>query len=200
MLETIATVAKEAGAVKSTLQEALLNPLKECAETTLTESPIINLMDTIENTSLECLKAQNEQLLCRNGHLEGKFHPENGVPFERKIVETNDGKIIEGVFPDFKEHKIYEVKLPENLLQETDSNQFNYCNEKLKESFDKGTLNIEKLTDRQIEQIKNGDKPDGFTWHHNEVKGKMELVDTKIHSGTGHLGGKSIWGGGSEAR
>lgn len=37
-------------------------------------------------------------------------------------------------------------------------------------------------------------KPDGLTWHHNEQKGVMELVDDSIHSKTGHTGGNTIWG------
>ena len=48
--------------------------------------------------------------------------------------------------------------------------------------------------------IEDGYTPDGYTWHHNEEKGKMQLVDTDIHSQTRHTGGRNIWGGGTENR
>ena len=60
---------------------------------------------------------------------------------------------------------------------------------------------LEKQFDEeQLEQIENGDTPDGYTWHHNEETGRMQLVDSEIHAKTGHTGGRSIWGGGSENR
>lgn len=45
-----------------------------------------------------------------------------------------------------------------------------------------------------------GDTPDGYTWHHDAEAGKMQLVDTETHQKTGHTGGRSIWGGGTESR
>lgn len=35
--------------------------------------------------------------------------------------------------------------------------------------------------------------PKGYTWHHHQSKGKMQLVETKIHSKTGHTGGFHLW-------
>ncbi|MGC9342799.1 MAG: HNH endonuclease, partial [Bacteroidales bacterium] len=57
-----------------------------------------------------------------------------------------------------------------------------------------------KFTKEQLEQIKNGETPDGYTWHHNETSGKMELVRTDVHQANRHTGGKAIWGGGNENR
>ncbi|MEM6738244.1 MAG: HNH endonuclease, partial [Bacteroidota bacterium] len=36
--------------------------------------------------------------------------------------------------------------------------------------------------------------PKGFTWHHHQTTGRMQLVNSKIHSQTGHTGGFSLWG------
>jgi hypothetical protein len=33
--------------------------------------------------------------------------------------------------------------------------------------------------------------PRGYTWHHHETEGRMQLVKRKIHSKTGHTGGFS---------
>jgi hypothetical protein len=57
-----------------------------------------------------------------------------------------------------------------------------------------------QFTEEQLEQIMNGDTPDGYTWHHNEETGKMQLVKSETHARTGHTGGRAIWGGGSESR
>ena len=34
--------------------------------------------------------------------------------------------------------------------------------------------------------------PDGFTWHHHQDKGLMQLIDSWVHSKTGHTGGFSL--------
>ena len=39
--------------------------------------------------------------------------------------------------------------------------------------------------------------PVGYTWHHNEAFGVMQLVDSAVHAATGHTGGFAIWGAAS---
>ncbi len=185
-------------AVVTVGKETISETLKEGAEAAVKETPVQSMMSTIENNSLETLKAQN--IVTINMRFEGLIHAESQVPYLRKSVLDANDKQINGVFPDFKHYRQFEVKLPDNLLQESDKNQFDYCNQKLKESYDKGNIDTDKYTERQIDQIKNGDKPEGFTWHHNESKGRMELVPTSIHESARHTGGKCIWGGGKEAR
>jgi len=34
--------------------------------------------------------------------------------------------------------------------------------------------------------------PKGYTWHHHETDGRMQLVESKVHSKTGHTGGFSL--------
>ena len=90
--------------------------------------------------------------------------------------------------------------MPEDLYEACDRDQFKHCNERLKEAYENGELDDAPFDERQREQIANGDKPQGYTWHHNEELGKMELIDTETHDKTGHTGGKVIWGGGQDAR
>jgi hypothetical protein len=137
-------------------------------------------------------------LTSRNKDLEGKKHPETGVPFEKKTVEDKDGNETEGVFPVFE--SLLDVQMPENLYEASDKDQFAECNKELKEAVEKDPEFAKKFTPEQLEQIKNGETPDGYTWHHNEECGKMQLVDSEIHAKTGHTGGKVIWGGGQENR
>ncbi|MCD9017903.1 LamG-like jellyroll fold domain-containing protein [Parachryseolinea silvisoli] len=35
--------------------------------------------------------------------------------------------------------------------------------------------------------------PKGYTWHHHQSTGRMQLVETSIHSQTGHTGGFALW-------
>ncbi len=149
-------------------------------------------------SNLETKSNDIEKVKCRNEDLAGKTHPETKVPYERKTVENNKGEKVEGVFPKFESE--HDVQLPENLEQASDREQFKECNKQLKEAISENSELKDKFSEEQLEQIENGDTPDGYTWHHNEEKGKMQLVDSDVHSKSGHTGGKSIWGGGSENR
>ncbi|MEX9786748.1 HNH endonuclease [Providencia manganoxydans] len=122
---------------------------------------------------------------------------EDGVIYERKTVEIN-GVEIEGVFPQF--NSSIDVQLPEELIQARDTAQAEYANEALKEKVDSDPEFAEQFNDEQLEQIKNGETPDGYTWHHSEEYGEIQLISTEDHNNNRHTGGKAIWGGGKENR
>ena len=134
----------------------------------------------------------------RNERFEGKEHPETGVPYERKKIKDANGEETEGVFPVFD--STFDAQLPEDLYQASDKKQSAECNRQLKEAVENDPELAKKFTDDQLEQIKNDDTPDGYTWHHNEEAGKMQLVDSETHAKSGHTGGRAIWGGGQENR
>lgn len=122
---------------------------------------------------------------------------EDGVSYERKTIIIN-GVEVEGVFPKFDSK--FDAQLPENLLKATDPKQEEACNKQLKDAVKSDFKLAGQFTNEELEQIKNGDTPDGYTWHHNEETGKMELVKTDDHQNNRHTGGKSIWSGGKENR
>lgn len=137
------------------------------------------------------------EIKCRNESLEGKTHPETGVPFERREVEV-DGKQVEVVVPRFESE--YDAQLPEDMYKSTDHQQFKECNAQLKEAVATDEELRSRFDEEQLDQIENGEIPDGYTWHHDAEPGKMQLVDTETHQRTGHTGGRNIWGGGTENR
>ena len=143
-----------------------------------------------------------QYLITINESLENDVHPITGVPFVRKKVELPNGEKIEGVFPEFD--SMFNAKITEDKYLDTDKNQFKECNKQLYEAIEKDPELKKKFTKEQIEQIKDGIKdgtaPDGYVWHHDAEPGKMQLVDSEIHAKTGHAGGRSVWGGGSENR
>ena len=131
-----------------------------------------------------------------NEHLEGQIHEPSGIKYVSKVVDINGVKV-EVVVPEF-ESKM-DVQLPENLEKESNSKQFKECNSQLKDRVENDPEFRERFTDEQIEDIMNGDTPEGYTWHHDAEKGKMQLVETSKHDrtqgGAAHTGGKALWGG-----
>ena len=134
----------------------------------------------------------------RNQDLEGKEHPETGVPFEKKIVKNDAGEDVEVVVPKFDSK--FDAQIPEDLEKASDKEQNEECNRQLKEAVENDPDLKEQFTDEQLEQIMDGETPDGYTWHHDAEKGKMQLVDSGTHARTGHTGGRVIWGGGQSNR
>ncbi len=60
------------------------------------------------------------------------------------------------------------VNLPEHLWSESDAVQFKWLDDKI------------------------GGRPEGYTWHHSEIDGQMELVPTGIHNVYNHNGGRTV--------
>ena len=115
-----------------------------------------------------------EYVKCLNEKLEGQCHEETGVPFEKRVIELEDKKI-EGVFPKFE--SVFDVQLPKEMLTDKDKVQFKECNAQLKNAIENNPELYEKFTEEQREQIRNGDTPDGYVWHHDAEVGKLQLVD-----------------------
>lgn len=130
-----------------------------------------------------------------NQKLLGKAHEETGIKFILSKIELSDGRKLKGVFPQFD--SFADIELPKELYKADFNKQQKECLEQLKNKLKNPFSKLrDKFTEDQIEDIMNGILPDGFTWHHNEQEGLMQLVDTLIHSKTHHTGGMSIWGSG----
>lgn len=143
-----------------------------------------------------------EYLITRNESLENDVHPITGVPFFRRQVELPNGEKKEGVFPEF--NSLFNAKVDKESYLDTDKNQFKECNRQLLDAIEKDPGLKNKFSNEQIEQIKDGvndgTAPDGYVWHHDAEPGRIQLVDAETHAGTGHTGGRAVWGGGSDNR
>ena len=84
--------------------------------------------------------------------------------------------------------------IPNNLLKSSNSVQFRNLNAQLKQKYDSDFNFRMKFNATERAQIDKGLQPTGYTWHHHETRGLFQLVKTDKHSGTGHTGGRSIWG------
>lgn len=130
---------------------------------------------------------------CTREDLAGKEHPETGVPYETKVIELN-GKQLEVTVPKFESN--FDTKLEEDQLKFSRARHETICNKQLKERCESDPEWAKsQFNEKQLDQIRSGDTPDNFTWHHDggEV-GHMQLVDSEIHQNTRHTGGFAIWG------
>ena len=190
----VAMSAFEAKSMTTGIQT--ITEIAESSEVIVSEKGLLAQVDTVRYSSLESVLARNEVQIptFRNQALAGEVHPETGVPFESELVKLSDSRIVEGTFPEFKPS--FETKLTDELLKASDAEQFKFCNNQLRESVDRNLDLSSKFSKARLEQISDGFKPDGYTWHHHQESGRMQLVDFETHMRTGHTGGKEIWGGG----
>ncbi|MDV7392482.1 HNH endonuclease, partial [Arthrospira platensis SPKY1] len=56
------------------------------------------------------------------------------------------------------------------------------------------TYSGHRALDEKIANMAAGfdETPEGYTWHHHQDHGRMQLVDSEIHRKTGHTGGFSL--------
>lgn len=150
----------------------------------------------------KCVEKVVEHITTRNEHLEGQRHPLTLVLFQRKQIELENNKKIEGIFPEF-DYK-FQAVISKELYLESDFIQFKECNKQLLNEIQNNLELKKEFNSDQIQQIKDGiydgSSPDGYVWHHSPELGKIELVDSYVHAVTGHTGGRFVWGGGNENR
>jgi len=133
-----------------------------------------------------------------NDSLDGELHPVTGVPYESHSFILPDGSAIEGVFPSFDSVASYQ--LPDDMYYSSDAVHNAYMNSLLSNEVATNAQFAEQFTTEQLEDIYLGHTPSGYTWHHSQYPGIMELVDQENHSMSAHTGGRELWGGGEEYR
>lgn len=115
-----------------------------------------------------------------------------GLPGKaNKISKKTKVKFDSKGFPQFKAY--YTVKLRKKYFKESRQRHFYMANKILCE--DSIAVRKLKLSISQIIELEHYNTPSGYTWHHHQDAGVLQLVDEEIHEKTGHRGGYSIWGG-----
>ena len=179
----IKQVSIQENKISRELEEGEKQYLKE--NTSLSENAVNSIFVDIDG---------NYYLKCRNEDLAGKNHDVTGIKYVKKIVDVDHVKITV-VVPEFP--TIFECEIPAKLWEAGDKEIFTECTEKLKDNIEANPELKARFNEQQLEQITNNEPYiRGYTWHHSEIPGKMQLVETKIHAMSGHTGGNSIWCGG----
>lgn len=133
-----------------------------------------------------------------NEKYKNKEYPGTNVKYKSRTFWLN-GEKVEGVFPVF--NSIFDTKLfPKSLYFASDEAQKKYCMKMLAKRVESDPDFAKKFTPRQLQQIKDLQTPSGYTWHHHELPGRMQLVKTDEHSTCRHTGGRCLWGGGQDYR
>lgn len=177
--------------------EKAMTGLKGVGKVVIVGTVAITVFDLVEGDNI--VAAQDGDFLSTyNNHLAGQVHPETGVLYEAQSVELPNGTEVVGVFPVFD--AVAEIQLPTELYESNDSSHFLYANLSLSEAITNDSSLGDQFTAFQLNQIDMGKTPDGYSWHHHEHLGKLQLVDEDIHAQSSHTGGRVIWGGGQEAR
>lgn len=176
--------------------EQMVDGLKNIGKVVVVALTGISVLDAVTDTEI----AHAEELDTRNAHLEGSSHSVTGVDFERHAYETEANGVYTGVFPTF--NSAFDVKLPEDTYQMSDTVHIGIANMELYESIQADSSLAEKLgfDEQAVENLKSSVTPEGYDWHHHEEPGKIQLVDEQEHGQTGHTGGRAIWGGGTDSR
>ena len=61
------------------------------------------------------------------------------------------------------------------------------------EQINSGKISRSQFSPEQLKAIQGGkSKIPEYTWHHHQDRGRMQLVNEKIHSDTGHIGGDAM--------
>lgn len=210
IVDTAKVAVTDAAEVATTEADEVVHALEtvsdDVAESTVREADDVmrvaeHSADQVAETAAkeaEDVVVEYEYIICRNESLAGTVHPITGVPFERRTIVQESGKVIEGVFSKFESK--FDMKLPRELYKSANVTQFKECNRQLYKAIEEDPEIRSQFSEELIEQILDGcttgQAPDGFVWHHNEVEGVMQLVERTVHERTTHTGGRFIWGGG----
>ena len=166
-----------------------INEIKEISKSTKDIGKTTNAFENIKNE----VKSPKHITTINEG-LEGQKYPGTNIEYKKHAFMLN-GEKVEGVFPKFNSK--FDVMLPKDLRNASDTEHFKYCTKKLANELENNPELEKYFTPRQLKQIKNCEpRISGLTWHHNEIPGKMQLVNTIEHNICRHTGGRSIWGGG----
>ncbi len=121
-----------------------------------------------------------------NVKLAGKeFLTEEG----KKVVFDNKG------FPIFDNHSAYDTKFTNEAFKNASyDGQMRMATRDLREQIKSNPQLKAQFKPEQLKAIEAGkDKIPGYTWHHHQDTGRMQLVDSKTHNNTSHIGGGAMW-------
>jgi len=95
-----------------------------------------------------------------------------------------------GNYPDFSGHVALEVELPPHLWNAPDDVQFRWLNE---QAFGAQAGRANPVPWSHGPDVNTETPPHGYTWHHHQQPGRMQLVPFGVHAAVQHSGGRQVW-------
>lgn len=117
------------------------------------------------------------------------------------VTYTRNGESVKydaNGFPLFQSTRADVYLPPDKIVVGSRETHFTAANRMLAERTD-DQLRGAGFSNADIANIRAGNTPDGYTWHHHQDVGRMQLVRTSEHEALsgGHTGGWSLWGDGA---
>ena len=119
----------------------------------------------------------------KNVKLAGQRHSKTGIVFDTKG------------FPIFDKYVKYDTKIQFHFsVVRNDKKHLRAATRSLREDIKDGKIDKKIFSSNQLEDIMAGrDSIEGYTWHHHQDIGRMQLIPKEIHKKTGHIGGMEMW-------
>jgi hypothetical protein len=97
--------------------------------------------------------------------------------------------------PVYDKYAAYDTKISMDVVKiENRNKHFKAASLDLKRAIEKGEVPRSNFTDQQIIEIMAGEsKITGYTWHHHEDVGRMQLIPEVLHKESAHIGGMGLW-------
>jgi hypothetical protein len=123
----------------------------------------------------------------KNVKLAGERHPVTGIPFDERGFAILD------------DIAVFEAQLPSSVSSVRNrKHHMRAATRQLHDAIERGEASASMFDENQLAAIAAGkDKIPGFTWHHHQHVGRMQLVPEIAHGETGHMGGMDTWFGGT---
>lgn len=118
----------------------------------------------------------------KNVRLAGRTHPVTGVTFDSRG------------FPIFDDVAAYDTRLPTEPFRRAGfTGQMRLATQDLRRAIENGEIPASRFTPEQLRLIRSGaERIDGYSWHHHQDLGRMQLVRRELHAKTGHVGGEAM--------
>ena len=131
--------------------------------------------NSVSSTTVPPLNAPNVRLA-------GQRHPHAPIVFDYRGL------------PIFDDVAMYDTRLNASQFRNASyQRQMQMASLDLQQSIRRGEVPASHFTPEQLSAIERGAaKIPGYTWHHHQDYGRMQLVPAVIHSAVGHIGGNSI--------
>ena len=97
-------------------------------------------------------------------------------------------------FPNFEKYVKYDTKLDiQEFRSKGSTGQMRLATKDLAEAIRKGQVRKSSFNTEQLRAIEKGKaKIPGYTWHHHQDTGRMQLIGEDLHHDTGHIGWEAM--------
>ncbi len=120
----------------------------------------------------------------KNVRLVDTKHPITNISYDKRGL------------PIFDSVTVFEARISQDLaFKGTDAAHKAAATRELRAILEKSRDSLSvHFTEKQLAEIAAG-KPciTGYTWHHHQDIGRMQLIPRDIHRKTGHVGGSELW-------